>query len=317
MVWLLIVIRVNQNDLFPRKGLYANERRSGLDYRGMSKDRNGGDDRTLQVYLKEIARTPLLTREEEVELARLSREGETEARDALVRANLRFVVATAKKYRNQGLTFNDLIDEGNLGLLEAVRRFDERRGNRLISYAVWWIRQSILKALSEQARLVRLPLGRTGTVQKILRETERLRQVFGREPSDSEVADAIALSESEIRETMNAASIARSIDSNDSGPDGESSLKDYLEDTLSPSPDHDLIEGRLQRDVGRALKTLKPREADILRSYFGFNSNEKQTLEAIGKRMNLSRERIRQIKDQAMHRLRVSDGEALKTYLAS
>ncbi|MFH1278768.1 MAG: RNA polymerase sigma factor RpoD/SigA [Candidatus Eisenbacteria bacterium] len=278
---------------------------------------DGRDDSSLRHYLREIAKTPLLSREEEVGLARRSREGDEEARDALVRANLRFAVSMAKKYRNQGLSFSDLIDEANLGLLEAARRFDERRGNRFISYGVWWIKQSILKALAEQARLVRLPLGRSGTVQKILRETERLRQVFGREPSDSEVAEGIALSEEEIRETMNAASIARSLDAPESGPDGESSLRDFLEDKLSPAPDHDLIESRMQRDVNRALRSLNPREAQVLRSYFGFDSPEKQTLEQIGKRMNLSRERIRQIKDQAIRRLRSADGTALKSYLAS
>ncbi len=276
------------------------------------------DDRTLRLYLREIAAIPLLRPAEEVELARRSREGSIEAREALVRANLRFVVSVAKRYRHQGITFSDLIDEGNLGLLEAADRFDERRGNRFISYAVWWIKQSILKALAEQARMIRLPAGRAGTVQKILREAERLRQVFGREPSDLEVAEAIALSEVEIRDTMNVASHMRSLDAEESGADGESSLRDFIEDTLSPAPDQDLIEGRLRRDVGRALGSLSPREEDVLRSYFGFDSAEKQTLEEIGKRLNLSRERIRQIKDQAIRRIRTSSrGDALRSYLAA
>lgn len=288
-----------------------------MDYRDGDRGDSGREDRSLRVYLREIAKTPLLSREEEYELARRSREGDEEARDALVRANLRFAVSMAKRYRNQGLSFLDLIDEASLGLLEAARRFDERRGNRFISYGVWWIKQSILKALAEQARLVRLPLGRAGTVQKILKETERLRQVFGREPSDVEIAEAIALSEEEIRETMNAASVARSLDAPDSGPDGESSLSDFLEDKLSPAPDEGLIEQRMQRDVNRALRTLQPREAQVLRSYFGFESSEKQTLEEIGQRLNISRERVRQIKDQAIRRLRSSSGAALHSYLAS
>ncbi|MFH1679831.1 MAG: RNA polymerase sigma factor RpoD/SigA [Candidatus Eisenbacteria bacterium] len=277
-----------------------------------------GEDRSLQSYLREIAKVPLLAREEEVELAWKSREGDPEAREALVRANLRFVVSVAKRYRNQGLSFCDLIDEGNLGLLEAVRRFDERRGNRFISYAVWWIKQSILKALSEQARLIRIPPGRAGVVQRILRETEKLRQAFGREPSDREVAEAVALSEGEIRETMNVASHMRSLDAPETGPDGESSLSDFLEDNLSPAPDQDLIERRLRRDVCSALRSLNPKEEEVLRSYFGFDSEEKQTLEEIGRRMNLSRERVRQIKDQAIRRLRGSSrGDALKSYLVS
>jgi RNA polymerase primary sigma factor len=289
-----------------------------MESRTYSAWQGGEEERSLRIYLREIAETPLLTREEEFELARRSREGSIAARDALIRANLRFVVSVAKRYRNQGLSFPDLIDEGNLGLMEAARRFDERRGNRFISYAVWWIKQAILKALAEQARLIRVPPGRAGTVQKIRRETERLRQVFGREPSDREVAEAVALSEAEIRETLQVASVARSIDAPDSGSDGESSLRDFLEDTLSPPPDQELIEGRIRRDVARALRTLRPREEEVLRSYFGFGSSEKETLEEIGKRMNLSRERVRQIKDDAIRRLRLSDrGGALRSYLAS
>jgi len=285
-----------------------------IEYRG----RGAWDDRSLQLYLQEIAKVPLLERDEEYELAEASRKDDPAARDRLIRSNLRFVVSVAKRYRNQGLSLADLIDEGNLGLIEAARRFDERRGNRFISYAVWWIRQSILKALAEKSRLIRLPVGRTGVVQKVLKETERLRQAFGREPTDSEVAEAIALSESELRETMNVAGVARSIDAEDTGPDGESSLRDFLEDTLSPSPDQDLIEGRMRRDVGRALRGLKPREAEVLRSYFGFDSDDTETLEQIGRRMNISRERVRQIKDQAIRRLRQSGrGEALRSYLAS
>jgi len=287
-------------------------------------ERSGGsiggmdEGRSLHLYLREIAKVPLLDREEEVDLARRSREGDPEAREALVRANLRFVVSVAKRYRNQGLSFSDLIDEGNLGLLEAVRRFDERRGNRFISYAVWWMKQSILKALAEQARMIRIPLGRAGTVQRILRETEKLRQAFGREPTDREVAEAVALSEAEIRETLNAASRMRSLDAPENGPDGESSLRDFLEDTLSPAPDTELIETGLRREVGRALRSLGPREEAVLRSYFGFDSDRKQTLEEIGKKMKLSRERVRQIKDQAIRRLRQSArGDALKSYLAS
>jgi len=281
-------------------------------------DRFGDDDSSLKVYLEEIAKVDLLTKEEEFELARRIRGGDREALDQLVKANLRFVVSVAKKYRNQGLSLSDLIDEGNLGLMEAARRFDERRGNRFISYAVWWIKQSILKALSEQARLIRLPLGRAGVVQKILRETERLRQAFGREPTHSEVAEAVALSETEIRETMNVSSLARSIDSPETGADGETSLQEFLEDTLSPAPDQEVIEGRLRKDVGEALASLSNREAEVLRSYFGFGSSNRQTLEEIGKRLNLSRERVRQIKEQAFRRIRQShQGEVLKSYLAS
>ncbi len=272
------------------------------------------DEQSLQLYFREIAKVNLLTREEEVNLATAMRDGCEASRDHLIRANLRFVVSVAKRYRSQGLSLADLIDEGNLGLIEAARRFDETRGNRFISYAVWWIRQSILKALAEKARLIRLPVSRTGTVQKILRETERLRQVFGREPSSREVADAVALSESEIRETLNLSSICKSLDVPEGG--GENSLKEYIEDTCSPSPDYDLIEGRMQEDVQTAIGALSGREADVLRSYFGFRE-ESETLEQIGRRMNLSRERVRQIKEQAIGRIRQSrQGRSLHSYLS-
>jgi len=275
------------------------------------------DEQSLQTYFREIAQVDLLTREEEVEIARRMRSGSSRAREHLIRANLRFVVSVAKRYRSQGLSLADLIHEGNLGLIEAARRFDETRGNRFISYAVWWIRQSILKALAEKARLIRLPVSRTGTVQRILKETERLRQVFGREPTSGEVADAVALSESEIRETLNLSSICRSLDVPEGNGEGENSLKDYLEDTLTPAPDEELIEGRMQRDVGAALQSLSGREVDVLRSYFGFEENGGETLEQIGRRMNLSRERVRQIKEQAIGRLRQSrNGKALRSYLS-
>lgn len=275
------------------------------------------DEQSLQAYFREIAQVDLLEREEEVRIARRMRKGCAKSRELLIRANLRFVVSVAKRYRNQGLSLADLIHEGNLGLIEAARRFDETRGNRFISYAVWWIRQSILKALAEKARLIRLPVSRTGTVQRILKETERLRQVFGREPTSGEVADAVALSESEIRETLNLSSICRSLDVPEGNGEGENCLQDYLEDTFTPAPDEDLIEGRMNRDVGNAIQSLSGREADVLRSYFGFNPKGGETLEQIGKRMNLSRERVRQIKEQAIGRLRQSrQGKALKSYLS-
>ncbi|MBN1827078.1 MAG: RNA polymerase sigma factor RpoD/SigA [Candidatus Eisenbacteria bacterium] len=278
----------------------------------------GENDRTLKVYLERIARVPLLAPDEELRLARRLREGDENAFQQLVQANLRFVVSVAKKYRNQGLAFSDLIDEGNIGLITAARRFDPERGNRFISYAVWWIRQAILKALADQARLIRLPLGKSGSVQKILRETDRLRQAFGREPSLVEVADAVALSEEEIRETMDAASFARSLEAPEFGEEGESALQEFLEDRVTPAPDRNLIEDRLRRDVRSALGDLLPREADVIRSYFGFDGTDGETLEEIGHRMNLSRERVRQIKEQAMSRIRRSNrGEALRSYLAA
>lgn len=276
------------------------------------------DERSLKNYFREIAQVALLTREEEVEISRRMREGDEEARDHLVRANLRFVVSVAKRYRNHGLALADLIHEGNLGLIEAARRFDETRGNRFISYAIWWIRQSILKAIADKARLIRLPVSRASVVQKILRETERLRQVFSREPTSGEVADAVALSESQIKETMDLSSISRSIDDPEGPADGDNSLRDYLEDTMTPRPDEDLVEDRMQADVHDAIGRLTDREGDILRSYFGFGDRDSETLEQIGKRLKLSRERIRQIKEQAMKRLRQSqEGPALRSYLTN
>lgn len=277
---------------------------------------NEWSDPTLAIYLERIGETPLLNKAEEIELARKIRSGDEDALQALVRANLRFVVSVAKRYRNSSLSLTDLINEGNIGLMTAARRFDETRGNRFISYAVWWVKQAILKALSEQSRLIRLPLSRTGVIQKIIRETDRLRQIFGREPTHSEVADAVSLSESEIRETMSIAGTVQSLDAPGDGESGNSSLSDYLEDKFAMAPDEELIENRLHMEINQVLDSMSEREACILRSYFGFDSPEKQTLEEIGKRMNISRERVRQIKEQAIQRIRHSSrGEALRGYL--
>jgi len=270
---------------------------------------------SLDKYLQEIGRVELITAEEEVRLARLIKQGDPKALEKLTKANLRFVVSVAKQYQNQGLTLSDLINEGNLGLIKAATRFDETRGFKFISYAVWWIRQSILQALAEQSRIVRLPLNKIGSINKINKAFSKLEQEFEREPSQEEIAVVLGITMDDIKDTMRTSGRHVSMDAPlTQGEDG--TLMDVLEDEDQLNPDHSLISESLRREVERALTTLTMREADVLRLYFGLAGEQPMTLEEIGDRFDLTRERVRQIKEKAIRRLKhTSRSKILKTYL--
>lgn len=274
-----------------------------------------GSERSLDLYLKEISQTPLLDRKEEGNLAKRIRRGDEKALHDLVKANLRFVVSIARQYVNQGLSLADLINEGNLGLIKAAHRFDEKRGFKFISYAVWWIRQAMLQALAEQSRIVRLPLNRAGVLYRIGKAARKLDQVLGRNPQPEEIAAKLKLSAEEVRDTMQIANSHLSLDAS-FGSDEEGSLKDFLVDEKIEPPDEAVYVNSLSEDMQRALETLAKRERLILVLYFGLEGNEPHTLEEIGKRMNLTRERIRQIKEKAILRLRhESRSKYLKGYV--
>ena len=269
----------------------------------MARVRRRDVDRSLDLYLKEIGKTPLLKAHEEVELAKRIHKGDHEALEKLTKANLRFVVSVAKQYQNQGLSPADLINEGNIGLIKAAKRFDEKRGFKFISYAVWWIRQSILQALAEQSRIVRLPLNRVGTLHKIGRKAAQLEQEYGRAPSTAEIAEQLDMSVEEIHATLKISNSHLSLDQ--PFTEGESnSLKDVLEDEKSPSPDEDVMKQSLKAEVERVLATLTEREAEVITLYFGINRDQALTLEEIGERFGLTRERVRQIKEKAIKRLK-------------
>ena len=265
-----------------------------------------GGNRSLDVYLHEINKTPLLTREQEQSLARRIKVGDKDALDGLVKANLRFVVSVAKQYANQGLPLEDLINDGNLGLIKAAHRFDEKRGYKFISYAVWWIRQAMLQSLAEHSRIVRLPLNRAGTLYRIGKASRQLDQELGRSPSAKEIAKKLKLSEEEVENTMHIANTHVSLDDPYSTEQDDTSLVDYLQDDSSPMPDEQTYGRALSDDMEKALATLSEREKQILSMYFGLNSEEPLTLEQIGKELGLTRERIRQIKEKAILRLRHS-----------
>ena len=259
--------------------------------------------RMLDQYLQEIGQIPLLSPEKEVELARRIKEGDRKALHELTRANLRFVVSLAKKYQGQGLSLADLINEGNYGLIKAAQRFDETRGFKFISYAVWWIRQAILQALAEQSRVVRLPLNRIGTISKIRKTSAKLAQIHERAPNFEELAMELGVDVEKIREAMQHTGRHLSMDApfND---DDENSLLDVLPHEDSLSPDETLMDESLKIDIERALSMLHPREAEITRLYFGIGREHPLTLEEIGQRFNLTRERVRQIKEKALRKLR-------------
>ena len=272
-------------------------------------------ENSLDQYLREISAYPLLRREEEYELARRIREGDEEALDKLVRSNLRFVVSVAKKYQNQGVALGDLINEGNLGLIRAAHKYDETRGIKFISYAVWWIRQAILQALAEQSRIVRVPLNRAGALHRIGRRSSALRQELGREPSAEEIAGELDISKAEVERTLALSQTHLSLDAPFTpGEDGR--LLDYLPDQFSPAPDDEAYERALSVTIEEALSTLKEREAKILRLYFGLDGLEPMTLEEIGSILGITRERVRQIKERALDRLRhASRARFLETFL--
>ncbi len=260
-------------------------------------------DKTLGRYLKEIGETPLLSREEESRLARLAREGNQEALEKLTRSNLRFVVSIAKQYQNQGLSLADLISEGNIGLMKAAKRFDERRNFKFISYAVWWIRQSILQALADQSRIVRVPVSQIGTLHKISKAQQALSQEFGRTPLSEEVAEEIELSPEEVNEALQLTTNYLSLDA--PFADGESNtLKDVIPNKHQLPTEYRLTQEALKEEIRNALATLSEREAEVLTLYFGIDRENSLTLEEIGYRFGLTRERVRQIKEKALKRLR-------------
>lgn len=273
------------------------------------------DTASLDKYLQEIGRVDLITADEEVELARRIKEGDQKAMEKLVKANLRFVVSVAKQYQNQGLTLPDLINEGNLGLIKAAQRFDETRGFKFISYAVWWIRQSILQALAEQARIVRLPLNKIGSINKINRTFSELEQKYEREPSHDEIAEMLEMSENDVKESMMNSGRHVSMDAPlQEGEEGD--MYDVIRSNDTPMPDKDLIIESLRREIERSLSTLTPREADVIRLFFGLNGEQAMTLEEIGEKFDLTRERVRQIKEKAIRRLKQgSRNKMLKAYL--
>lgn len=270
---------------------------------------------SLDKYLQEIGKVDLITAEEEVELAQRIREGDQIALEKLTKANLRFVVSVAKQYQNQGLSLPDLINEGNLGLIKAAQRFDETRGFKFISYAVWWIRQSILQALAEQSRIVRLPLNKIGSINKINKAYASIEQEEERAPSANEIATFLDMSESDVKESQR--NSGRHVSMDAPLVEGEdSNLYDVLRSGESPNPDRQLLNASLSIEIERALETLTPREADVIRLYFGLESKQSLTLEEIGERFDLTRERVRQIKEKAIRRLKhVSRSKILKTYL--
>jgi RNA polymerase primary sigma factor len=273
------------------------------------------EDRSLDLYLREIGETPLITAQEEVKLAKRIKQGDQTALENLTKANLRFVVSVAKQYQNQGLSLADLINEGNIGLIKAAKRFDETRGFKFISYAVWWIRQAILQALAEQSRIVRLPLNRVGTLHKIGKISSSLEQEYGREPSPDEIAKELELSAVEVSDTLKISNSHLSLDAPFSISE-DNSLMDVLEDEFQPAPDEDLLTESLKLEIEKALDSLSAREAEVINLYFGLNSEKALTLEEIGARFNLTRERVRQIKEKAIRRLRhASRSKSLRAYL--
>ena len=270
---------------------------------------------SLDKYLQEIGKVDLITADEEVELAQKIKAGDERALDKLTKANLRFVVSVAKQYQNQGLTLPDLINEGNLGLIKAAKRFDETRGFKFISYAVWWIRQSILQALAEQSRIVRLPLNKIGSINKINKTYAFLEQSHERPPSAEEIANELDMTISDVKESMK--NSGRHVSMDAPLVEGEdSNLYDVLRSGESPNPDKDLMHESLKTEIERALETLTPREADVIRLYFGLGEQHPMTLEEIGETFDLTRERVRQIKEKAIRRLKhTSRSKILKTYL--
>jgi len=281
----------------------------------ISKQITNRESQSLDKYLQEIGKVDLLTPDEEVDLAKKIRDGDQIALEKLTKANLRFVVSVAKQYQNQGLSLGDLINEGNLGLIKAAQRFDETRGFKFISYAVWWIRQSILQALAEQSRIVRLPLNRVGSLNKISKTFSELEQKFEREPSPEELADVLEVTTNEVVDTLKISGRHVSMDA--PFVQGEdNTLLDVLENDGEVTPDSGLMNDSLRREVQRALSTLTQREADVIALYFGLNGEHPMTLEEIGERFDLTRERVRQIKEKAIRRLRhTSRSKALKPYL--
>ena len=278
--------------------------------------RGGAVEGSLDLYLREINATALLSRAEETALAKRVAAGEAAALDHLVRANLRFVVSIAKQYANQGLSLEDLINEGNLGLIKAAQRFDYRRGFKFISYAVWWIRQSMHQALAEQSRVVRLPLNRASALYRIGKTVRRLHQELDRQPDENEIATRMNMSLAEVRETLRVAHPSLSLDETFDGDEDANSLLSCLADAASAQPDRITFERTMERDLAAAVARLEPREQRILRLYFGLDGSNPLTLEQIGTELHLTRERIRQIKEKALEKMRAGEvGAGLAAYI--
>jgi len=281
----------------------------------ISKQVTNRETASLDKYLQEIGRVDLITADDEVKLAQKIKQGDQRALEKLAKANLRFVVSVSKQYQNQGLTLPDLINEGNLGLIKAAQRFDETRGFKFISYAVWWIRQSILQALAEQSRIVRLPLNKIGSINKINKAFAALEQDFGRAPTHSEIADKLEITLKEVKESMKNAGRHVSMDA----PliqDETINMYDVMRENDTPTPETGLLYDSLRKEISRAISTLTPRESDVVRLYFGLDGAHPMTLEEIGERFDLTRERVRQIKEKAIRRLKhTSRSKILKTYL--
>ena len=272
---------------------------------------------SLDKYLHDISKVGLVTADEEIELAIKIREGDKAALEKLTKANLRFVVSVAKQYQNQGLTLPDLINEGNIGLIKAAQRFDETRGFKFISYAVWWIRQSIMQAIAEQARIVRLPLNKIGGISKINRTFSELEQLYEREPTSDEVADLLDITSAEVNDSIKISGRHFSMDAPLSSDEDSNSMMDIIEDDeILFNPDNDLMNESLRNEIERSLSTLSYREAEVLRMYYGINCKAPLTLEEIGEEFELTRERVRQIKEKAIKRLKhTSRCKLLKPYL--
>jgi RNA polymerase primary sigma factor len=273
------------------------------------------DTPSLDKYLQEIGKVDLISPEDEVMLARKIKSGDTDALRKLVKANLRFVVSVAKQYQNQGMSLPDLINEGNLGLMKAAQRFDETRGFKFISYAVWWIRQAILQSLAEQARIVRLPVNKIGSINRINRAFSRLEQEFEREPSSQEIAETLEMIPEEVKEVLKTNGRTVSMDAPISSEE-DNNMYDILQSSDTPSPDRNLINESLAFEIERALSTLSTRESKVLKLYFGLGMKHPFTLEEIGEKLNLTRERVRQIKEKAIKRIQFTTRcRILKSYL--
>jgi RNA polymerase primary sigma factor len=283
---------------------------------GTNARKKRAEDGSLDQYLREISKYPLLKREDEVVLAQQIKQNDSEALDTLVRSNLRFVVSVAKKYQNQGVSLADLINEGNLGLIRAAHKFDETKGIKFISYAVWWIRQAILQALAEQSRIVRVPLNRAGTLHRIGKRSSALQQELGREPTVEEIADGMDITQDEVAKTLSISQSHLSLDA-PLTPGEDNKLLDYIPDTQNAGPDDKTFERALSDSIETVLGSLKDREAKILRLYFGLDNQEAMTLEEIGGLLGITRERVRQIKEKALARLRhVSRARSLESFLS-
>lgn len=281
------------------------------------KTRNSYDDNTLSIYLKEINTIPLLTREEEEKYARLAAKGDKFARDMLVKSNLRFVVNVAKKYRNQGIPLSDLINEGNIGLLNAIEKYDVDRGYHFISYAVWWIKQAILKAIGEKSRIIRLPLNRAGELVQIEKIKKELISEKGVDPEAKDIASELNLTEEHVREIINISREHISLDTPvSSGERDSAKVSDYIEDSRYKQPDEYIVDKSLKDEINKLLSTLSMKEADIIEQRFGLNGETPQSLKEIGDKYNLTKERIRQIEKKALERLRhVSRSQYLAAYI--